>query len=65
MTITTTCRTTLTNNIVRSAREVQSIMETVANRDGVTRAGEQKRIDHLNTFRVACVRRLAEVKRGA
>ena len=65
MTITTTDRTTLTNNIVRSAREVQQIMETVANRDGITRKGEQKRIDRLNTFRVACVRRLDEVKRGA
>ena len=65
MTITTTCRTTLTNNIVRSAREVQSIMETVANRDGVTRKGEQRRIDQLNNFRVACVRRLNAVKMGA
>ena len=65
MTITTTCRTTLTNNIVRSAREVQSIMETVANRDGVTRKGEQKRIDRLTAFRAACVRRLNAVKMGA
>lgn len=65
MTVTTSNRTTLVNNITRSAREVQSIMETVANRDGVTRAGEQKRIDRLNAFRVACVRRLNEVKRGA
>lgn len=61
----TSDRTTLVNNIVRAAREVQSIMETVANRDGITRKGEQNRIDRLNTFRVACVRRLAEVKRGA
>lgn len=65
MTVTTTNRTTLTNNIVRSAREVQSIMETVANRDGVVRKGEQSRMDRLNQFRVACVRRLNEVKRGA
>lgn len=65
MTVTTSNRTTLVNNIARSAREVQSIMETVANRDGVTRTGEQKRIDRLNAFRMANVRRLNEVKRGA
>ena len=65
MTVTTTNRTTLNNNIARSAREVQSIMETVANRDGVVRKGEQSRIDRLNQFRIASVRRLSEVKRGA
>ncbi len=65
MTITTSDRTTLVNNIARSAREVQRLMETIANRDGITRKGERKRIDHLNAFRIACVHRLQDVKMGA
>lgn len=56
-------RNALSTNISRCIREANQIRENAQGRD--LRAGEQKRINQLDTFRVACVRKLQDIKIGA
>lgn len=56
-------RNTVSTNISRCIREVNQIRENAEGRD--LRAGEVKRIVQLDNFRIACVRRLQDIKIGA